>query len=145
MKNDAILFFIRENNYGWLSNFERADQECDGLIYPTNEHFYQSAKTVNRELKEWIRRAPHPYYAMIIGQNLRPAHRSTWSDDMREHTMKVGLMAKFSQNESLKALLLETGDRSIHEANPRDPFWGMNGRDMLGKLLMQVREELRKK
>ena len=62
--------------------------------------------------------------------------------------MKDILYAKFDQNDDLKAILLATGDRELREHTPRDKFWGDggkkgNGKNMLGKLLMSVREELR--
>jgi len=56
--------------------------------------------------------------------------------------MFKGLRAKF-RSEALRRKLLSTGDAVIHEDNPADKFWGSGGDDMLGKLLMQVRDELR--
>lgn len=54
----------------------------------------------------------------------------------REH------MEKF-RKPTLRIQLGAMGDAVIHEDNPDDPFWGKNGKDMLGKLLMQVRQEIR--
>ncbi len=34
-------------------------------------------------------------------------------------------MAKFEQNEALKTFLLNTGDRILVEASPRDRIWGI--------------------
>ncbi len=65
--------------------------------------------------------------------------------------MRAGLRAKFAQNESLQELLLGTGSRRLVEAGTTDNavnrFWGeINGKgeNTLGKLLMELREELRK-
>ena len=66
-------------------------------------------------------------------------------DDYRVDFMLTGLRAKFQQNEDLKKLLLETGDAHIYEDSPIDAFWGgkiMGSKNMLGILLMKVREEL---
>ncbi len=57
--------------------------------------------------------------------------------------MKNGLRAKFTQNSDLKEKLLATGNAVLHEDSPTDMIWGAKGKDMLGKLLMQIREELR--
>ena len=35
------------------------------------------------------------------------------------------LRAKFSQNEDLKQILLETGDRILVEGSPYDKIWGV--------------------
>lgn len=56
-------------------------------------------------------------------------------------------LAKFSQNENLKARLLETGDKHLEEGNTwGDKIWGTvngEGENNLGKILMRVRAELR--
>ena len=60
--------------------------------------------------------------------------------------MKSVLFAKFTQHEDLKAILLSTGNALLIEASKTDAFWGIgekgNGKNMLGRLLMQVRDEL---
>jgi ribA/ribD-fused uncharacterized protein len=70
--------------------------------------------------------------------------RADW-DEVRLTVMKTGLLAKFSQNERLKQLLLSTGDTEIIEDSPRDA-WGVgkkgDGQNWLGRLLMEVRAEL---
>ena len=61
--------------------------------------------------------------------------------------MKELLMAKFSQNEDLKKKLLDTGDATLIEGNTwGDKYWGVCkgvGKNRLGELLMEVREELK--
>lgn len=67
-------------------------------------------------------------------------------------------MAKFSQNREMRRVLLETGDKILAEASPRDCVWGIGlgsgnprardpsnwrGRNLLGKALMRVREIIR--
>ena len=144
---NEINFFLRDDEYGFLSNFWRAPQTIDELVYPTNEHFYQAQKTNNSDVYTWILSAPTPYLAMRAGRSLRKGKelRDDWCDEIRIETMLVGLRAKFTQNPDLKEKLLATGDVAIHEDAPSDMFWGRKGKDMLGKLLMQVREELRRK
>ncbi len=66
---------------------------------------------------------------------------------MKIEVMYKALLAKFSQNEELKDLLGMTGNRVLIEDSPHDSYWGNGGdgtgHNMLGKLLMKVREELR--
>ncbi|MCK5601399.1 NADAR family protein, partial [Candidatus Pacearchaeota archaeon] len=71
--------------------------------------------------------------------------RTNWED------VKIDIMAnlvrqKFQRHEYLKQNLLETGNAKLIEGNGwGDIFWGMYkgvGKNMLGKILMQVREEI---
>ena len=69
-------------------------------------------------------------------------------------------MAKFQQNSALKMLLMATGDTTIDEASPSDSTWGIGlslkdsaakdqtkwtGENLLGKILMSVRNSLQAK
>ena len=62
--------------------------------------------------------------------------------------MRKVLEYKF-ENPELRAKLLDTGDRELIEANTwHDTYWGVDkwsgkGHNMLGKLLMKLRDELR--
>lgn len=142
-ESNRVLFYIREKMNGFLSNFERTPFTMDGIEYPTNEHYYQSQKATDFETRSWIAIAPSAWLAMKAGRSLRKHEtRSDW-DTFKFQVMKDGLYAKFSQNEELKTCLLATGDAAIHEDSPTDMIWGMKGQDMLGKLLMEIREELR--
>ena len=145
-----INFYLRDEKYGWLSNFYRAKQVCHGIEYPTNEHFYQSRKAKDEGVARWIASAPTPYLAKCAGEALRRKERlDDWDKEgIRFAIMHFGLIAKFEQNEDLKQKLLATGDAILHEDSPTDMFWGKGrpnkkGKDMLGKLLMTVRKEIR--
>lgn len=69
-----------------------------------------------------------------------------------------GLLAKFSQNDYLKNLLLGTDDAILAECSPYDRIWGIGlaiddprvqdpsmwrGENLLGRMLMDVRHQLR--
>ena len=60
--------------------------------------------------------------------------------------MLAALRAKYTQHADLRALLLGTGNATLVEHRARDAYWGDgpdgNGANMLGQLLMRVREEL---
>jgi len=154
--SSEIKFFIREEPYGFLSNFDRTEfvawTDQGVFLYPTNEHFYQSQKANCLDVHEWIRNAPHVRLAMVIGRQLEHNKylkdkymKQNW-DEQKLNVMLQGLRSKFS-NIYLKKMLLDTGDAVLHEDNPEDPFWGIgdgSGQSWLGKLLMQVRDEIRK-
>lgn len=70
--------------------------------------------------------------------------------------MKTGLIEKFSQNPDLKKALVRTGDAILVEASPFDKIWGIGisakdaqknkpweGENLLGKALMEVRDNIR--
>jgi N-glycosidase YbiA len=137
-----IKFYYRKKTWGWLSNFERSPQIVDELIYPTNEHYYQSQKAKDPKVQEWIRQAPSAWLAMKAGRSLRDKEKHETWEQSKFAIMKKGLLAKFSQNQELKERLLATKDSSIHEDSPTDLIWGIKGKDMLGKLLMEVRAEI---
>lgn len=140
-----IFFYSNKDAYKEFSNFYRSLQIVDDLAYETNEHYYQAMKGRTDEIQNWIRLAPNPFLAKSAGRLLRAKKEfvDNW-EDMKIDVMRKGLMAKFRQNPNLKKQLLETGDAILHEDSPDDLFWGVKGKDMLGKLLMELREILLK-
>lgn len=141
-----IGFYSRDETYGWLSNFHRCIQIVDGEIYPTNEHYYQSQKANLKEFHNWIKNAPNPYHAMKAGRTLRANKgelKTNW-DDIKLEVMLKGLRSKFIDT-GLRHKLLDTGDAYLFENSPNDRFWGEvrgEGKNHLGRLLMQVRQEI---
>jgi ribA/ribD-fused uncharacterized protein len=70
----------------------------------------------------------------------------TW-EDIKDDIMYNAVFAKFSQNDSLKKLLLDTEPRKLYESTKNDPYWGIGkdgtGRNKLGQILMKVRVDLK--
>ncbi len=60
--------------------------------------------------------------------------------------MFKAVRAKFTQHPDLRARLLATGNAELVEHTKNDAYWGDGGdgtgENMLGKILMKVREEL---
>lgn len=144
---ERIGFYNRDEKYGWLSNFHRCEMFVDGVLYPTNEHYYQSQKASGEEFKRWIRLAPNPYHAMKAGRTLRagkPGELKEKWDDIKLDIMLKGLRTKFT-NPILRKRLLDTKDAFLFEDSPNDIFWGMvngKGENNLGMLIMFVRDEI---
>lgn len=61
--------------------------------------------------------------------------------------MRTAVRAKFEQHASLRNELLATADATIVEHTTNDAYWGDagdgSGRNMLGIILMEIREEIR--
>lgn len=140
-----IYFYTSKPNFKELNNFYVARFTLDDKEWPTVEHYFQAAKFEgNPEYQEKIRKAPTPAAAKKLGSVDTIPMRQNW-DTHRIKVMRKAIEAKFSQNESLKALLLSTGNRNLVEASPTDTFWGIGkskkGQNMLGKLLMEYRDK----
>ncbi len=126
--------------YRFLSNFYKAKFTLDGKDYATVEHYYQAKKHAGTGLEERIRLAPTPMKSKKIAWSKEPP--VNW-EDIKEDIMLFAIKNKFKQNPDLAKKLIETGDANLHEDSPTDQYWGVKGKDRLGKLLMQVRAELR--
>lgn len=147
------IHFYRSNEkpYGVFSNLHRTPVVFEGREYPTAEHAYQAGKASKEAVREWILSAPTPSLVAMAAHGLY-----TWDivpnwSKIKFDRMRGVLRAKFTQHEYLTQLLLETGNARLVEAgttdNPVNRTWGEvngKGKNMLGVLLMEVREELRK-
>ena len=138
-----IKFYSRTIAFGWLSNFARYPQMINGILYKSNEHYYQSKKAKYPETEKWIRNSPSAFLSMKAGRSLREGKDLTpgWQE-LKLEVMMEGLRAKF-KHPMLRILLLKTGERTLHEDSPTDMYWGIKGQDMLGKLIMGIRDEIR--
>lgn len=147
---DIPFYRANEKPYGAFSNLFRRSMEFEGRVYPTAEHAYQAGKARRDEVREWILSAPTPSLVAMAAHGLYTWDIvPEWSRTKFERMRKV-LSAKFNQHEDLKKLLLSTGNARLVEAGRTDNAvnrtWGeVNGKgsNMLGVLLMEVREEIR--
>ncbi len=147
------IHFYRANEkpYGAFSNLFRSPVEFEGRTYVTAEHAYQAGKASKPAVRDWILAAPTPALAAMAAHGLY-----TWDvvpnwASIKVDRMRNVLRAKFKQHDVLRTLLLGTGERRLVEVgrvnNSVNRYWGeVNGRgeNMLGKLLMEVRTELRR-
>lgn len=141
---DKITLFKGDN--GFLSNFHPCPVILDEVEYPTVEHAFQAAKTLDPEMRRRIREAPTSGKAKRMGRVLKlDMSVPAWN------TLKVAIMydlihQKFSK-EPFRTKLLATGDAELIEGNWwSDTFWGVcmgKGENRLGVLLMKVREDLK--
>ncbi len=132
--------------YYFLSNFYMHPLFYKGKEYRSVEHAYQACKADNEAEHEYIRNLDTAGKAKRAGRNVKM--REDW-EFIKIELMFDLLKTKFRDKELAKQLL-ETGDDILIEGNYwHDNFWGdctceackdIEGKNMLGKLLMKVRD-----
>jgi N-glycosidase YbiA len=145
--SEVIEFYGVTDEYGWCSNFARFAIQLHGKRWPTTEHFFQAQKFEEAESQEEIRQAKTPMIAARMGRERTRKPRRDW-ESVKVAVMREALRAKFQQHEELARQLLATGEAKLVEHTGNDNYWGDGGdgrgQNMLGRLLMEIREELRK-
>lgn len=94
-----------------------------------------------------------------LGRKVKNFDKYKWESQCKKYVYDANY-AKFTQNTTLKEALLETGSRILVEASPYDKIWGIGlseedprskvrskwqGKNWLGEVLTQVREDILKK
>lgn len=129
--------------YWFLSNFASVSVVLDGMSYPSVEHAYVAAKTLDSELRAKVARLTKPGDVKKLGRTFKL--RANW-ESIKVDVMLDLLIQKFAQ-EPFRTNLLNTGDVDIEETNWwGDRFWGVcdgEGLNTLGELLMWVRDQLK--
>ena len=157
-----ILYFSRDRAaFGFLSHFHPAAIELDGESWRTVEHYYQAQKSDHPDYRAAIRAAVSPGIAKRLAAPPAAPRRISQQSWFRKnralpradwHEVKLDIMrradsAKFTQHAELAALLLATGEATLIEDSPREPFWGTgpdgNGHNWAGRVLMEIRDDLR--
>ena len=132
-----------KGKYYFLSNFYSAQVMYEGLLYKNNESAFQSAKVKDLERRKQFCELD-PSVAKRKGRNV--LLRQDW-ENVKDEIMYQCVKDKFTRNLDLKQKLLDTDDEELIEGNTwNDTYWGIckgRGKNMLGKILMRVREELK--
>lgn len=130
--------------------------------YNSTEQYYHAQKALcfkDNIMFNKIMKTTEPKLQKSFGNKVSNYNEEIWNKH-RFNIMFIGLYAKFTQIEIAKKKLLETNDMYLVEASPYDKLWGAGisekskkindpskypGKNMLGILLMQLRDELRQK
>ena len=155
--------FIRKTNClhtGWLSNMSPYKIVVDDIFWKTAEAYFQCLRFAPDDaVRETIRVQKSPIAAkMVAKQNVSRMVVVPMSEQDVEN-MRITLRLKFRCNQiPLEDNLLLTGARTIIEdccgrRTESGVFWGaaelpnglLYGRNMLGKLLMELRSEIKNK
>ena len=134
-----------EGEYRFLSNFHVADVEFEGEIYPSSEHAFQAAKTLDKKKREKIRKAEHPSEAKRLGKPKNLELREDWEEVKTAIMFKI-VHNKFQRHPELAQKLMDTHPAELIEGNWwHDTCWGVCngvGENRLGHILMLVRHLL---
>jgi ribA/ribD-fused uncharacterized protein len=153
MKNDNDPITSFRGPYWFLSNFYPVVIRFEGVDYPTLEHAYQAAKTLNPSERSVIARALTPGQAKAIGRKV--TMRPGWEEGLRLEVMERLERQKYdpAYHADLTVKLVETWPRDLIEGNTwGDKFWGAVqdkskngwpwvGENRLGGILMKIRAE----
>jgi ribA/ribD-fused uncharacterized protein len=133
----------------------------DGTPYLTAEHYMmaQKARLFNDQQNlDAILQCATPVEAKKLGRQVLHFDHTLWNAHCFDYVVQ-GNIGKFAQNPALKMFLLNTKERVLVEASPRDRIWGIGmgsnnpnacnpeqwrGKNQLGFALMAARDVLRK-
>jgi len=120
--------------FAFLSNAYPASVWVDGLRYPTVTHAYQAAKTNDPEKKRAIREAKTPREATKLGR----AAARTEGRVIDGCAVMTELVKKKFESPILRSMLLATGESLLANCGGKS-----SSDDWLGKIIMQVREQIK--
>jgi N-glycosidase YbiA len=142
----VINFYSTIGEHGCFSNFSRHAIFLKEKRWPTSEHYFQAQKFAGTEHEEEVRKCKTPSAAASMGRSRKLPLRRDW-ESVKDQIMLDAVRAKFTQHDELKTVLLGTGEAKLVEHTEKDSYWGDggdgSGKNRLGQILMQVREELR--
>jgi len=142
----TIYFYTKGEEYGCFSNFSPHGFELDALWWATSEHYFQAQKFTGTPYAEQIRLVRIPKDAARMGRDRKHPLRSDW-EQVKDDIMRKAVLCKFETHADIRDVLLSTDDELIVENSPIDYYWGCGadgtGKNMLGQILMEVRQVLR--
>jgi ribA/ribD-fused uncharacterized protein len=153
--NEVVSFLKTTEYYGLFSNMKGKGIyiEVNGVTFRSSEALYQAMRFPdNKAVQQLIIEQRSPIAAKMVTKPFREDYcRKDWND-VRVGIMYWTLQVKaFHNMDTFGALLLETEDKDIVELSSKDDFWGAYpkkdstavGQNILGRLLMKLRAELR--
>lgn len=156
-----ICFHNPDEENAYLSNWYPSDFTVNGISFSSMEQYMMYQKALrfgDTKIADKILETEDVAKIKKLGREVQGYDDSVWNG-VRQIIVYEGLTAKFSQNEDLKAKLLETKDVILAECAVRDKIWGIGlsmtdekrfdkdkwkGQNLLGYALMLVREHLSK-
>ena len=146
---------------GIFSNFHRCTFNLGGIQFYNSETAFMVFKAMHfgdtETAHKMLKKSQFPAESKRLGRLVKGFSDAEWAK-VRYDYMLQACRAKYSQNPDLKQALLDTEDKILVEAALKDVVWGIGrgldypfledeskwlGQNLLGKVLMQVREELR--
>ena len=158
--NSILGFYAPDQEYGYLSNWYPCTFRYGQYTYSSAEQFMMAQKAAlfrDYDCFFKILRTDDQGKIKRLGKQVANYDDAVWNR-LRGPMMRRGLRAKFQQNPELMEKLLATGNMVLAECAPRDKIWGIGlavddariqdplkwrGLNLLGKVLMEVRSDLR--
>lgn len=161
-KSPAMIGFFHEyEEYGFFSNWYPAEFDYAGKHFSNVEQFMMYHKVLmfqKYDLADQIMKTDDPSKCKKIAGQKFPEFNSDLWDRTCFTIVKRGVKAKFAQNPVILQKLLDTDNTLLAECSPYDKKWGIGidikdsdrheipkwkGKNLLGRILMEAREELR--
>jgi ribA/ribD-fused uncharacterized protein len=157
-KARTIYFYKAHHPFGCFSNWSEHGLTHKGIWFASSEQAYAWEKAMKFDPSKCagIMAETMPWEIKRFGgrRNIRKFKEKVW-DAFRYEVMLNILIAKFSQNSDILAVLLGTGAAELVEASEVDDVWGIGfsasraeanrgrwGRNLLGNALMEARVQL---
>lgn len=155
-----ICFHNPSEDYGFLSNWYLSDFQIDGITFTSMEQYMMYKKAVcfkDENIAKQILAEKNVSKIKELGRLVSGYDEHIWNG-VRQIIIYEGLLAKFSQNESLRSKLLDTKYSTLVECAVKDRIWGIGlsmtdpkrlmltkwqGQNLLGYALMMVRDRLK--
>ncbi|MGB5147773.1 MAG: NADAR domain-containing protein [Porticoccaceae bacterium] len=153
-RKDSVVFRKTDEPFGGLSNMAGGYPiQVNGVRMLTSEALYQACRFPHLpDVQKLIISQISPMTAKMRSKPYRKDSRPDW-DQVRVRIMRWSLRMKLANNwNTFSALLLKTGERPIVEESRKDDFWGAKvvddgdtlvGMNVLGRLLMELREQVK--
>ena len=152
MKN--VWFKKVAEEYGWMGNMAPYPIKYNGKVWLTSEALFQSMRYDDDSVKEIIRGEKSPMGAKMKAKKNRDQMVVVPMSELDVENMRKCVKMKFDAHPQLKRQLMNTKDSFIYEDignrnGERHKFWGAKklsesegaGNNMMGKILMDLREE----
>ena len=80
-----IEFYKEFGEYGYLANYSNHGFYVNDVFYKTVEHYYQSEKYSDNEIKQKIINAPTPKEASTIGRDRKNIRKKDFKNHLFEY------------------------------------------------------------
>jgi len=151
-QNEVVSFRKTNEEWGGLSNMAPGFPiVLNGIVIRNSEVLYQSLRfPYYSDIQREIMAETSPMTAKMKSKKYLSLSRPDWNR-VRVSAMRWALRAKLACNfQNFSQLLFKTGNNPIVEHSTKDDFWGAYlkdgvfiGQNVLGRLLMELREEIR--
>lgn len=154
-----ICFHNPDEENGYLSNWYPSCFRVDNINYSSMEQFMMYQKAIcfkDSDMAAQILAEDDVSHIKQLGRLVERYNDHHWNG-VRQIIVYNGLLAKFMQNDNLRAMLLNTQNAVLAECAVKDRIWGIGlsmkdadrfdrskwkGQNLLGYALMMVREKI---